>query len=274
MEIKAQKKFFSERDALTLLLEETSKTADQMDMTLVKECLYFLYPENKEDDRAYIEKTLPILHEKLGFKRPAKSAHRSRRRLALVAVIVVLGVLMLASVVAYAAFGINVLNFFIYDTKEYWMIHVRTPEVMETVTPDLPAPTTSYDVWGEAVVQGINEMNVSPALPKTIPDGYEYVSTMDAGLEPFYQEKKFLFENADGNCFELIIRAMDQSDVGTGSHIQKEEIDQEIISHNGLEIALAQNFDSVSATWISENCFICISGTYAMADLKAMVDSI
>lgn len=274
MEIGAQRKFFSERDALTLLMEETSKTTDQMDMTLVKECLYYLYPENEEEDRAYIEKMLPVLHDKLGFNHQVKAVRRSRTRMALVAVLVVLGVLMLASVVAYAAFGINVLNFFIYDTKEYWMIHVKTTEAIETEKPDLPVPSTNYDVWGEAVALSIEGMGVFPELPKTIPNGYEHVSTIDNDMEPFYQEKVFLFKNADGNYIKLIIRVMDQSGVEAGSHIQKEEADQEIISHNGLEIALAQNYDSVSATWISGLCRVRITGTCTIEELKNMIYSI
>lgn len=273
MEINAQKKFFSERDALILLMEETSKAIDQMDMTLIKECLYFLYPENEEEDRAYIERTLPILHEKLGFNRPAKAVRRSRPRMALVAVLIVLGVLMLASVVAYA-FGINVLNFFIYDTKEYWMIHVKTPEVIETVVPDSPASLTDYDVWGEAVAQSIKEMNVFPALPTMIPEGYEYISITDTSFEGFFSEVTYHFEHANGNYFDLIVRVMDQDLLEVGSHIQKETFNENIICHDGFEIALANNFDSVSATWISGNCFIYIAGTCSMEDLENMIYSI
>lgn len=273
MEINAQKKFFSERDALILLMEETSKAIDQMDMALIKECLYFLYPENEEEDRAYIERTLPILHEKLGFNRPAKTVRCSRPRMALVAVLIVLGVLMLASVVAYA-FGINVLNFFIYDTKEYWMIHVKTPEVIETVVPDSPASLTDYDVWGEAVARSIEELNVYPALPKVLPDGYKYVSTMDTSMMPLYAEKKFFFQKADGISFELIIRVMDQESVETESHVQKEVFNKDVMYHNGMEIALAENFDSVSATWISGYCRVRITGTCSLNELIEMINSI
>lgn len=273
MEINAQKKFFSERDALILLMEETGKAIDQMDMTLIKECLYFLYPENEEEDRAYIERTLPILHEKLGFNRPTKAVHRSRPRMALVAVLIVLGVLMLASVVAYA-FGINVLNFFIYDTKEYWMIHVKTPEVIETVVPDLPASLTDYDVWGEAVARSIEELNVYPELPKMIPDGYEYVSTKDISVEGFYTERQYVFEHPNGSYIQLKIRIMDVEGVDSDIIVQKDESTKETIFYKGLEIAVAQNYGSVSATWVSANCRIRIMGTCSMEQLSEMIQSI
>lgn len=273
MEINAQKKFFSERDALILLMEETGKAIDQMDMTLIKECLYFLYPENEEEDRVYIERTLPILHEKLGFNRPAKAVRRSRPRMALVAVLVVLGVLMLASVVAYA-FGINVLNFFIYDTKEYWMIHVKTPEAIETVAPDLPASLTDYDVWGEAVARSIEEMNVYPALPKMIPDGYEYVSSMNTAYEGFYNEESFLYEHSNGLYFKLIVRSMEYDHVETESHVQKEEANKNTVFISGIEVAIAENYDSVSATWMSNNCNVRITGTCSIDELEMMVNSL
>lgn len=273
MEINTQKKFFSERDALILLMEETSKTIDQMDMDLIQECLYYLYPENKEEDCVYIEKTLPILHEKLGFNRPTKTVRRSRPCMALVAVLIVLGVLMLASVVAYA-FGINVLNFFIYDTKEYWMIHVKTPEAIATVAPDLPASLTDYDVWGEAVAQSIKDMNVYPALPKVLPDGYEYVSTMDTSIEGFYSERKYRYEHLDGSYIQLVINVRDIGGIDSKLFVEKDVSTNQIIIHNGLEIAISQNFDSVSATWLSRDCRISIIGTCSIEILKTMIASI
>lgn len=274
MEINTQKKFFSERDALILLMEETSKAIDQMDMTLIKECLYFLYPENEEEDRAYIERTLPILHEKLGFNRPARTVRRIRPRMALVAVLIVLGVLMLASVVAYAAFGISIFDFFIYGTDEYWMIHVKTPEAIETVVPDLPASLIDYDVWGEAVARSIEEMNVYPALPKMIPDGYNYTSTTDTSFVGFYSEQTHTFEHDDGSFIQLIINVRDVEDIKSDFFVEKDESANQVIIHDGYEIALSQNFDSVSAAWISENCFISIVGTCSMEVLEAMISSI
>lgn len=273
MEINAQKRFFSERDALTRLLEETSRAVSQMDMVLVRECLYFLYPENEEEDRAYIERTLPILHEKLGFVPAARAARRSRPRMALVAVFIVLGVVMLASVVAYA-FGINILNFFIYGTDEYWMIHVNTPEAVETVAPDLPAQSGNYEVWGEAVVQSIEEMHVFPALPKLIPEGYAYVSITDTGFEEFFLETTYHYAHPDGRCFDLILRIMDYSLLEAGSHVQKEEFNERTVFRNGIEIALANNYDSVSATWISGNCRVSIIGIFTMDELEDMINSI
>lgn len=274
MEINAQKKFFSERDALILLMEETSKAIDQMDMTLIKECLYFLYPENEEEDRAYIERTLPILHEKLGFNHPAKAVRRSRPRMALVAVLIILGVLMLASVVAYAAFGISIFNFFIYGTDEYWMIHVKTPEGIETVVPDSPASLTDYDVWGEAVARSIEELNVYPALPKILPDGYEYVSTMDTGIEGFYSEWTHMFEHSDGSYIQLVINVRDVGGIDSKFFVEKDERTNQITIHDDYEIAFSQNFESVSATWMSGNCNISIIGTCSMEVLKAMMASI
>lgn len=273
MEINAQKKFFSERDALILLMEETSKAIDQMDMTLIKECLYFLYPENEEEDRAYIERTLPILHEKLGFNHPVKIVRRSRPRMALVAVLIVLGVLMLASVVAYA-FGINVLNFFIYDTKEYWMIHVKTPEVIETVIPDSPASLTDYDVWGEAVARSIEELKVYPELPKMIPDGYKYMLMTDTSVEDVYTEYQYIYENQDGRFIQLIVCVIEGSGVDSDILVQKDEGTNHITIHDDIEIVVAQNYDSVSAMWISGNCRISIIGTCSMSELNEMIESI
>lgn len=273
MEINIDRRFFSEQDALKLLMEEMRKTEDQMDITLIRECLCFLYPENAEEDRAYIEKTLPILHEKLGFGRRTRVRRRSRARLALVAVLVVMGILMLASVVA-SAFGINVINFFIYDTKEYWMIHTKTLEATEPMNVGSLTPSINYDVWGEAVAQGLREMNVSPALPKFIPDGYAYASKLDASIAGFYREFEYGFIHPNGCYFKLILTTGYNKHVESNSHVQKEDIEAEIVFHNGLEIALAQNFDAASASWICDNCRVRLTGTFSMEELRMMINSI
>ena len=273
MEININRRFFSEQDGLKLLMEEMSKTEDRMDIALIRECLCFLYPENAEDDRAYIEKTLPVLHEKLGFGHRSRVVRRGKARMALAAVLVVMGVLLLASVVAYA-FGVNVLNFFIYDTKEYWMIHTQTQKITEPVDADLSVPSGYYDVWGEAVVQDMTEMNVFPALPQIIPDGYAYVSRLNTGLDGLFAEETYTFANLDGQFFDLIVRYDYQDDMESARHVQKEIPGTEVIDRNGFKIALAQNYDGVSATWISENCQIRLTGTCSMEELKMMIDSI
>ena len=193
--------------------------------------------------------------------------------MALAAVLVVMGVLLLASVVAYA-FGVNVLNFFIYDTKEYWMIHTQTQKITEPVDADLSVPSGYYDVWGEAVVQGMTEMNVFPALPQIIPDGYAYVSSLNTGLDGLFAEETYTFANPDGQFFDLIVSYHYRSDMESGNHVQKEVASTEIVVHDGLEIALAQNYNSASATWISDNCQIRLTGTCSMEELRMMIDSI
>lgn len=256
-----------------LLMEETSKAIDQMDMTLVNECLYFLYPENEAEDRAYIERTLPILHEKLGFNRRNKHVRHGRMRIAMVAVLIVLGVMLLASLVA-AAFGFNLLDFLIKEAKEYWIIHVKTPAAIETVVSDLPAALSDYEVWGEAIVQDLEELGVYPALPKMIPEGYEYVSTLDFSLEGFYSEKIYFFEHKSGAFFNLKISIDYHEEIDVEYNIQKELEDKDTIFHNGLEIALGQNYEGVSAGWISGNCRVKISGTCSLDDLESMIYSI
>lgn len=273
MEINAQKKFFSERDALILLMEETSKAIDQMDMTLIKECLYFLYPENEEEDRAYIERTLPILHEKLGFNRPAKAVRRSRPRMALVAVLIVLGVLMLASVVAYA-FGINVFNFFVEGTKEYWMIHMKTEnEVVDTIA--YHAPIELYEVWGDAVTDRLKEMDTIPPLPTSILEGYEFVSHAVEEVGDFFLVNTFEYKSTDkGDYIRLSIREHYVRESEYIEYFQKDNTTKtgEII--NGIEYFFSQNYDVVNATWMIGRFQVTLSGTCSMEDLRRMIDTV
>lgn len=272
MEIITQRKFFSDRDALKLLMEETSKTNDQMDIELVKECLYYLYPED-EEDRKYIEKTLPILHDKLGFEDQTRTIRHNWSRLIGVAILVFMGTVLLASMVAYA-FGINVINFFVYGTNEYWMIHVNTPEIIETTDVDFPASLDCYEAWGDAIVKRVKKMDMSPALPKEIPEGYEYVSEKETSVYGFYDEWKYNFRNISGNEITLVLRVMKYGSVDAKSDIQKETGSEKLLHRNGLDIVMGQNFDSVSATWISGNCRISIIGNCTMETLETMINTV
>ena len=154
------------------------------------------------------------------------------------------------------------------------MIHTKTQKAVEAVNTDLPIPSENYDVWGEAVVQSLTEMNVNPALPQTIPDGYQYVSTQNTGIEGFFAEETYTFMHLDGRFFKLSVSSGYHGNMESGSHVQKEATGTEVISHNGLEIALAQNYDSVSATWVSENCQVQLVGTCSMEELRTMINSI
>ena len=117
-------------------------------------------------------------------------------------------------------------------------------------------------------------MNVFPALPQIIPDGYAYVSRLNTGLDGLFAEETYTFANPDGQFFKLIVRSDYQGDIDSGRHVQKEIPSTEIVTHNGLGIVLAQNYDSVSATWISENCQVRLAGTCSMEELRMMIDSI
>lgn len=273
MEINAQKKFFSERDALILLMEETSKAIDQMDMTLIKECLYFLYPENEEEDRAYIERTLPILHEKLGFNRPAKAVRRSRPRMALVAVLIVLGVLMLASVVAYA-FGINVFNFFVEGTKEYWMIHVKTEnEVVDTI--GYHAPIELYEVWGDAVTDRLKEMDTIPLLPTSMLEGFEFVLHSEEKIGSTLVMNIYEYENpASGDYIRLLIREYYNKDAEHIVYSQKDQTTEAGEMINGIEYFFSQNYDVVSATWAIGNFQVTLTGSCSMEELRMLISTV
>ena len=90
------RKYNSEEEALRIVLEESSKSMEEMDMDLITECLYYIYPPNEEEDRAFIDRTLPILLKKLGFKTPEQEAKKRR----LIKRLIVIGAFAIAIIIS------------------------------------------------------------------------------------------------------------------------------------------------------------------------------
>ena len=266
-----RKEIHSENEALALLAEETGKDTDQMDMDLIKDCLYYLYPEDEEADRAYIERTLPILHDKLGFTKPKGRVRHGRLRIAVAAALATAGTLMTASVIA-LALGLNPLNFFVEGTDEYWMLHMRTSEQQTLIESDAEVYIEDYYIWGEALVQILQETGTYPRLPKDMPKEYEFVEVIDLGKEPFYWEYKFRYENNQGDCFYLILREIGKND--TSDKIQTEPGDRTIENQNGVSVFYSQNYGVTSATWISQGCRVRIITEWNQAALIEIMSSI
>lgn len=155
----SQWKFCSEQEALTILLRETCKASSGMDMNLVKECLFYLYPPNEKEDRAFIDRTLPVLRRKLGLEKPRERARR-RARIAGVAALIVMGVLMAGSLVAYAL-GFDVIAYFFHSAPEHWTVQLETGEPQEmAAVADLEVSPENYRMWGDAVAQEMANMEM------------------------------------------------------------------------------------------------------------------
>lgn len=243
-----------------------------IDVNLVVEALYYLFPENEEEDRAYIERTLPILHKKLKLDEPAKHVRHRKWSYAMVAILVILGVLFLASAVAYA-FGINVLNFFVYGTDEYWMIHIQPTGGTSISTLSHQGPSENYDVWGEAVADMMSELGMTPQLPKWIPEEYSLTSVRSTNTPNTVSEIYAWYSKSDNEYFRLTLRLFKDTDRSITYYIEKDKEQAQIVYCNDLEILLAKNFEMVNATWITEGVYVHITGTLSMETLLAMIDS-
>lgn len=254
------------------MLRETSKDISEIDIDLVYECLYFLYPANEEEDRAFIDRTLPILRQKLGFDEPRKRL-RKRVRVALIAAVITVSVLLAGSLVAYAL-GFDIIAFF-RESAEHWTVQIQTEEVSDMPSAEtLDIPLEDYRIWGDAVVQAIAEMGIRPDLPKEFPEEYSLASIDNKTVDSFFDELKALYVHENGQYFRLIIRNYRYGFSGSDYQLQKDSSIQETTMHNGIEIGLARNYDTVSATWMTDSCSVYIYGTCAMETLEAMINSI
>ena len=244
-----------------------------IDVNLVVEALYYLFPENEEEDRAYIERTLPILHKKLKLDEPAKHVRHRKWSYAMVAILVILGVLFLASAVAYA-FGINVLNFFVYGTDEYWMIHIQPTGGTSISTLSHQGPSENYDVWGEAVADMMSELRMTPQLPKWISEGYDCISIDDTSMGGVYNEILAIYKDSNAHEYWLIVRSCDNTIYESALWAEVKDSQSSIEQIGNIEVIYSENNNSYSATWVSDNYFIRITGTCSLVTLQRMVRSI
>jgi len=274
MESNMRRKFYSEREALPILLGETGKDENRMEIDLIKECLYFLYPEDEEADRAYIERTLPVLHEKLGFNKPVVHVRYRKLRLAAVATLMVLLVMLLASAIAYA-FGINIFNFFVYGTDEYWMIHVQTEKNAVVEPAESRAPVELYNAWGDAVTERLKEMDTIPPLPTSMLEGYAFVSHTYENFEGFYEIDTFRYTNSSQSSYlKLVIRRFGFDDAEHDEFLQKDKSVSLGEKIHGIEYYFSQNYDVTSVMWMMEEYEVTISGTCTIDELHSIIETV
>lgn len=244
-----------------------------MDMNLVMECLFYLYPPNEKEDRAFIDRTLPVLRRKLGLEKPRERARRRTKAAAVVALIA-MGVLMAGSLVAYA-FGFDIIAYFFHGTPEHWTVQLETGEPQEmAAVADLEVSPENYRMWGDAVAQEMANMEMWPELPREFPRGYVLSEVKTERQEQFYDEIKALYENEDGLYIMLDVRCYRCGFSELDYRLQKDDSIQETTMHGDLKIGFAQNYEVASTTWISGNCSVRLYGTCEMNVLRAMIESI
>ena len=93
-------KFSLENEEVKALLPGLMERLENRDIDAFIARLYEMYPEDEAEDKAYIERTLPILRKKLGLDTPSKVERRRThiRRLLIIlgVIIVVVGLLFFA----------------------------------------------------------------------------------------------------------------------------------------------------------------------------------
>lgn len=95
-------RFSSEEEALRIVITESFKEREEMDMNLIMEGLYYLYPRNDAEDRAFIERTLPILRKKLGLESPEDHMRKIKKcRIVTISVIAIITTLIIGSIILY-----------------------------------------------------------------------------------------------------------------------------------------------------------------------------
>lgn len=245
-----------------LLEQEIEKTADEMDVELIREITAVLDARNGNSidvDEKYTEFITEYLGEEMLY--PAEDVedgkkplpiHR-RKRLSRLAVLAAVLVVLFA--VTAEASGVDLLKAFGRWSQETFEFDVAAD-----------VPDNEGDDRLAALKYALNKDGITTALvPEYLPEGYEF-ERLDAGRGE-YCAVYLKGENA------LLIQ-IHSTQSGNASRLEKNEGDPDVYIAGGIEHHIVANLELYSATWVNDGYECTIYGIPTLDETYQMIDSI
>ena len=251
---------------------------DEVDSSLVDDCLDYLYPDRTDKEYPDIEKTWQrILTTAQEQMEPAQSRIKGMRmRPALVVVTIALLVLALGTTVA-SALGFNVWQYVFSWANDVMYIEKNVaPE--NTYGGATTAPFGRDDV-GQVFFAGVDDLfsqaltkyGVSPILPKWKPDGFSNPN-VSMSISDTLSIIIAIYEGQDGREF---IASVEWYDGPFSSVLERNEDEEPIlIQRSGFDFWLISNVNRKELIWIDEPYMVSIGGDLTEDELMMMIDSI
>lgn len=248
---------------------------DEVDSSLVDDCLDYLYPDRTDKEYPDMEKTWQHVLAKSEKQRKAQPAHFRRLRPALVIAIVTLMILTIGTTVCYAM-GINLWEIAVSWANDKLYINLKyTPEAAQGLLEAAPLGSDDagtvlfagqYDLYSYA----LTENGIKVTMPQWMPEGFAN-SLVSVSISDTYA--MFSGDYVDEGGRDLIMD-IEWFPGMVGSAFERNEDEEPVVIHQGeIDFWMFHNVEQSVLVWVEEPYMLTLRGDLTEEELRRMIDS-
>lgn len=263
-----------EKPVRHVLFAELMKRSGEMNMSLVRDYLWQLYPDYDEYE---LVEQLRASFEEMRLRTLKLRSIRRKRHIRQAQTLMMFVFFLVAITGIGFAFGINIWQVAYQWTAEHLFMNIEVAS--DAVYDDGVSSHDSYeyvaDTWGTEVHDLLVENNLCPALPTWIPERFEFES-----CEVISEDRVLIIigkYNGKGNEY-MTLNLQSTPDIPMGSEYQDYEeansVYQSTITIDNITYFVMNNLANNKICWFENGIAISISGTLTIDEIQQMLESI
>lgn len=250
---------------------------DEVDSSLVDDCLDYLYPDRTDKEYPDMEKTWQHILEKDGEQRKTQNpkSHFRRLRPALVIAIVALMILSIGTTVCYAM-GVRLWDIVVsWANDSFYMNFNYTPDASQGLLEAAPFGSDDagtvlfadqYDLYSYA----LTENGIKATMPQWMPEGFEN-SLVLVSISDTYAIIQGSYVDEEGRQFYMDVDWF--PGIGGASFSRNNDEEPVVIRQGGLEFWMFHNGERSVLVWVEEPYSLTLDGDLTEEELRRMIDS-
>lgn len=263
-----------EKSVRHVLFAELMKRSGEMNMSLVRDYLWQLYPDYDEYE---LVEQLRASFEEMRLRTLKLRSIRRKRHIRQAQTLMMFVFFLVAITGIGFAFGINIWQVAYQWTTEHLFMNIEVAS--DAVYDDGVSSHDSYeyvaDTWGAEVHDLLVENNLYPALPTWIPERFEFES---CEVIDFNSMNAVAITYSTENEENLIVYIQVLSQIRVESeYYDYQEISQEyksIVNIGDVDYYIMDNLKNNKVYWIDNGVSVTISGIITTDEILSMIESI
>ena len=267
-----QKSTLAKEDIKQILDYQLSLSAVKMDTTLIEECVLYLHPEYDEGDslkeraRESIARILNLA-DNSEARKESKKRTPVHRRPAVIAALILLGIMLVGTAVAYTL-GYPIWNYVFHWGEEQLHINI---EMQAPESSPVSSPMNEYFGLGrgDEFDEKLKELEMNPTLPM-LPTAYQLIA-VDSSTGVSTKNVIGLYE-AQEKLLHVSIQMVSSGGL-LDEYVEKDGNAYETIQINGTSYSFFNNLDTSEVIWLSPPYVVQIGGNITKDELKDYIST-
>ncbi len=263
-----------EKSVRHVLFAELMKRSGEMNMSLVRDYLWQLYPDYDEYE---LVEQLRASFEEMRLRTLKLRSIRRKRHIRQAQTLMMFVFFLVAITGIGFAFGINIWQVAYQWTTEHLFMNIEVAS--DAVYDDGVSSHDSYeyvaDTWGAEVHDLLVENNLCPALPTWIPERFTFESCEINQVDMIlFVSAKYVGSSDEHLNIRLQLVPEIQSDTEYFVYQEADTECQSLINIDDTQYYVMSNLKNNKVCWLDNGVAVAISGTITIDEIQSMLESI